>query len=84
MAMPSGSELLLIFGVVVLLFGSKKIPELAKGIGQGIRSFKKETREEESPPPTAKSEAPKSVEAPSVNVSSAVSEDVLKHHPQGA
>ena len=42
MAMPSGSELLLIFGIVILLFGSKKIPELAKGLGQGIRSFKKE------------------------------------------
>lgn len=33
MSMPSGSELLLIFGIVVLLFGSKKIPELAKELG---------------------------------------------------
>lgn len=56
MAMPSGSELLLIFGVVVLLFGSKKIPELAKGIGQGIRSFKNEMREESPPPTLAKAE----------------------------
>jgi sec-independent protein translocase protein TatA len=34
-----GSELLLIFLVVVLLFGGKKIPELMRGLGQGIREF---------------------------------------------
>lgn len=33
-------ELLIIFGVVVLLFGGKKIPEIAKGLGEGIREFK--------------------------------------------
>jgi len=33
-------ELLLIFLVVVLLFGGKKIPEIAKGLGKGIRDFK--------------------------------------------
>ena len=45
MSMPSGTELLLIFGIVILLFGAKKIPDLAKGIGQGIRNFKKEMKE---------------------------------------
>jgi sec-independent protein translocase protein TatA len=34
-------EILLILGIVILLFGAKKIPELAKGLGQGIREFKK-------------------------------------------
>ncbi len=34
------TELLVVFGIVILLFGSKKIPQLAKGIGQGIREFK--------------------------------------------
>lgn len=64
MGMPSGSELLLIFGIVVLLFGAKKIPELAKSIGQGIRGFKKEMKEEETAAPTAHvtPEAPKQVE----------------------
>ncbi len=65
MAMPSGSELLLIFGIVVLLFGAKKIPDLAKSIGQGIRGFKKEMKDEDTaPPPTASAtpEAPKQVE----------------------
>ncbi|MCI0496231.1 MAG: twin-arginine translocase TatA/TatE family subunit [bacterium] len=34
-------ELLLIMLVILLLFGSKRLPELAKGIGKGIRQFKK-------------------------------------------
>ena len=34
------TELLLILGIAVLLFGGKKIPELAKGLGEGIRNFK--------------------------------------------
>jgi sec-independent protein translocase protein TatA len=33
-------ELLLIFGILVLLFGAKKLPEIGKGLGEGIRSFK--------------------------------------------
>ncbi|HEY1341997.1 MAG TPA: twin-arginine translocase TatA/TatE family subunit [Bryobacteraceae bacterium] len=33
-------ELLVILGVAVLMFGGKKIPEVAKGLGQGIRNFK--------------------------------------------
>jgi len=39
-----GSEWLLIFIVVVLLFGGKKIPELMKGLGEGIREFKKASK----------------------------------------
>lgn len=35
------SELLVIFGVILLLFGGKKLPELARSIGLGIREFKK-------------------------------------------
>ena len=33
-------ELLIIFLIVVLLFGGKKLPEIAKGLGKGIRDFK--------------------------------------------
>lgn len=33
-------ELLVILGIAVLLFGGKKIPEVAKGLGEGIRNFK--------------------------------------------
>jgi sec-independent protein translocase protein TatA len=39
------TELILILLVVLVFFGSKKIPELAQGIGKGIREFKKATRE---------------------------------------
>lgn len=45
MGMPSGTELLVIFGIIVLLFGAKKIPDLAKGIGKGIKNFKSEMKE---------------------------------------
>ena len=37
-------ELLVILGVAVLLFGGKKIPEVAKGLGEGIRNFKSALR----------------------------------------
>lgn len=40
-----GTELILILVVVLVLFGAKKIPELAKGLGSGIKEFKKATRE---------------------------------------
>ena len=36
-------EMILIFLVVLLLFGSKRLPELARGLGKGIREFKKAT-----------------------------------------
>jgi sec-independent protein translocase protein TatA len=40
-----GWEIILILAVVLILFGARKLPELAKGLGQGIREFKKATRE---------------------------------------
>lgn len=39
LSMPSGGEWLWVILVVIILFGGKKIPELAKGIGKGIREF---------------------------------------------
>lgn len=38
-SMPGGGELILIVVVVLLLFGGKKIPELMRGIGRGMREF---------------------------------------------
>lgn len=35
------TEILIIVGVLILFFGAKKIPELARGIGQGIKEFKR-------------------------------------------
>lgn len=40
-----GMEVVLILAIVLILFGAKKIPELAKGLGTGIKEFKKATRE---------------------------------------
>ncbi len=40
-----GPELLLILVVIFLFFGAKKIPEIAKGLGQGIREFRKAARD---------------------------------------
>jgi sec-independent protein translocase protein TatA len=38
-----GGEIILILAIVLILFGAKKLPELAKGLGQGIKEFKKAT-----------------------------------------
>jgi sec-independent protein translocase protein TatA len=40
-----GPQLLLLMGAVLLLFGPKKLPELARGLGKGIREFKKASNE---------------------------------------
>ena len=70
MGMPSGTELLIIFGIIVLLFGAKKIPDLAKGIGKGIKNFKSEMKEvdeeiaQETPKKVEGSEEVASTEAP--------------------
>ncbi len=57
-----GGEIILILALILILFGARKLPELAKGLGQGIKEFKKATREvtdevsnamQETPPPPA-------------------------------
>ena len=44
-AFLGGWEIVLILAVVLLLFGAKKLPELAKGLGKGINEFKKASSE---------------------------------------
>jgi sec-independent protein translocase protein TatA len=39
-------EIILILAAVLLLFGARKLPELAKGLGQGIKEFKKASRDD--------------------------------------
>lgn len=44
------AHLLLIFGIALLVFGPKKLPELGKGIGDGIRGFKSAIKADEDKP----------------------------------
>ena len=44
-------ELIIILGIAVLLFGGRKIPEVAKGLGEGIRNFKNALKGDENKPP---------------------------------
>lgn len=53
-----GPELLLIFAVIMLLFGARRLPELAKGLGKSVKEFKKATNEAEDETATEK-EKPK-------------------------
>ncbi|PTY03214.1 twin-arginine translocase TatA/TatE family subunit [Opitutaceae bacterium EW11] len=49
-----GPELLLVFLVILLLFGGAKLPALARGLGQSIREFKKASNEDDEPKAEAK------------------------------
>jgi len=51
-----GGEWVLILLIVLLLFGGTKLPQLAKGLGQSVKEFKKASKEEDAP---AKDEAKK-------------------------
>jgi sec-independent protein translocase protein TatA len=60
----SPMELIIIVAVIVLLFGSSKIPQLMRGVGSGINEFKKGLKEGDQPPGDAKpAEPPKPAEA---------------------
>lgn len=56
--MLGGWEIILILAVVLILFGAKKLPELAKGLGSGIKEFKKATREVQDEITSAADEQP--------------------------
>jgi len=53
-------QVVMIVAIAVLLFGGKKIPELMKGLGQGMKEFKKATRDDE---PTGTANPQKEIEA---------------------
>ena len=48
------TELLIILAIVILLFGGAKLPQLARGLGQGLKEFKDATREGASESPAEK------------------------------
>lgn len=52
-------ELLLVLLIVVLIFGSTKLPQLGKGLGEAIRNFKQGVKDENASPPPDGSDKPK-------------------------
>ncbi len=60
----SAAHWLVVLLVVLLLFGPKKLSEMGKGLGQGIRNFRSGLSEEDPPEPTAKSESEARLPAP--------------------
>ena len=79
MGMPSMPELLIVLAIVVLLFGAKKIPDLAKGLGKGIKDFKKAVKEDEevveATPPAKEIEKQATAEAVETKATEAKSEN---------
>ena len=55
-------EIVLILLVIILIFGGKKIPELARGLGKGLREFNKTTREIKNEVETAREDVKRSVD----------------------
>lgn len=53
-----GTEILLILGVIILFFGARKIPELARGLGQGITEFRKVSDKLDQEPEEEKQQQP--------------------------
>lgn len=49
MGMPGGYEWIIIGVIILLLFGGRKLPELMKGMGKGIKEFKDASKKEEDP-----------------------------------
>lgn len=52
----SGTELMVVLGVAVLLFGGKKLGDVGKGLGEGIKNFKSAMKIEDDPPAPKKEE----------------------------
>ncbi len=76
MGMPGGMEWILIALVVLLLFGGKKIPELAKGLGSGIKNFKKAVKEDDEE--VAKADKADEIEDKKTETTSVNTEDSKK------
>lgn len=62
--MPGGWEWLIIIGVLLLLFGAKRLPDMARSVGQSARVFKGEMKGLKEDGKDGKDEAPSTVEAP--------------------
>ena len=95
LAMLNGWEAVAILAVVLIIFGAKKLPELAKGLGQGIKEFKKSSREiqeeihqaidlDTPPPPPRKVNPPREATAARTESAEPVEETVPPTPPPAA
>ena len=89
MSMPGGMELVIIFLVILLVFGAKRIPEIASGLGKGIREFKDATsdikKEMTTPAPPAPQQIAQANVPPPVYVPpTPVAQPVIVTGPQDA
>lgn len=76
MGLPGATELFIVLGIVVLVFGGKKIPELMKGVGSGIKNFKKAVKDDEVV--ASNEEQPKKVESADAKESTTKVEETTK------
>ena len=74
MRVPQGAEWLILLLIVVLLFGAKRLPDAARGLGRSLRIFKAETKAlaDEGEAPTAVAATPEVTAAPEVTTAAVV------------
>jgi sec-independent protein translocase protein TatA len=90
-AVPGGWELVLIVLVILLLFGAKKLPELARGSGRALRIFKAETKgltddddgAQDDVDPGVKTPEEKEIEARQQTSESAAGEPIVREQRDG-
>ena len=79
-----GGEIILILAVVLILFGAKRLPELAKGLGQGIKEFKKATQNASEGLREAMAESSSSTQRPMIPATTASTVPEPSHVPPEA
>ncbi|HSU53056.1 MAG TPA: twin-arginine translocase TatA/TatE family subunit [Candidatus Dormibacteraeota bacterium] len=85
-----GGEIILILALILILFGAKKLPELAKGLGQGIKEFKKATKEvtdevsSAMDEPTPQRRLPEQTPSPNVQAAAPEPQPTVSHSPSGS
>ena len=86
-AVPGGWELVLIVLVILLLFGAKKLPELARGTGRALRIFKTETKglvdDDDDVDEDVKTPEQKEIEARRTTTDPVTGEPVVHEHRDG-
>jgi sec-independent protein translocase protein TatA len=87
-APPGGWELILIVLVILMLFGAKKLPELARGSGRALRIFKTETKglmddDDEVVDDDKKTPEQKAIEANATSTESSVGEPIVREQRDG-